>query len=549
MYARLITPVGATALLMSALVMPPASASSIRYAAPAGSGSACTQTAPCTIEEAIGGASAGDTVQLTADEYYPTSALWVNVDNLTISGPATVNNPGDFVPYIIFKEQSEGGINDSDPKLIVQGNNFRMQRVAVVGRADGTSTLVGAGSGTGATYDRVLLRNSGGFFTLRALGGTVTNSLVVQTGASPFGGAAMVTGTVTGSTFYSASGTALAVNGNFTAAPHCSATIRNSMAWGATANLEVDGGGGGCGSLAVEYDHSWIPDASGGSLGGGITVNSNPAPTAGPGNLPNTPVVFDPTDPTNSYLSDLVLPPGSPAIDAGCTTGCGNHDYYGRPRPIGAANDIGPREQSLAPGIAGMATDNVTAESVTVSATINPRGEATSYDLQVRELGASSWSAYTGGRLETDLFTAQPVAAAATGLNPETTYEVRLNAVNARGVTTGPITTVTTPRFPTVAVSGLTAKVTKRSVVLRSRVAVSAAGVIAQKVRVKRVTRCTTSATATTPGRVRMRCAMGKSVRKALRSKAVRFKVVTTLTTTGGTAATTRVPIRVPRQR
>jgi hypothetical protein len=191
----------------------------------------------------------------------------------------------------------------------------------------------------------------------------------------------------------------------------------------------------------------------------------------------------------------------------------------------------------------------VTAESVTVSATINPRGEATSYDLQVRELGASSWSAYTGGRLETDLFTAQPVAAAATGLNPETTYEVRLNAVNARGVTTGPITTVTTPRFPPVAVSGLTAKVTKRSVVLRSRVAVSAAGVISQKVRVKRVTRCTTSATATTPGRVRMRCAMGKSVRKALRSKAVRFKVVTTLTTTGGTAATTRVPIRVPRKR
>jgi hypothetical protein len=260
-------------------------------------------------------------------------------------------------------------------------------------------------------------------------------------------------------------------------------------------------------------------------------------------------VVFDPTDPTNSYLSDLVLPPGSPAIDAGCTTGCGNHDYYGRPRPIGAANDIGPREQSLSPTITGTATDAVTADSVAVSATINPRGEATSYELQVRELGAASWSAAAGGRLEADLFTAQPVAATASGLNAQTTYEVRLSAVNARGATTGPITTVTTAPFPTVAVSGLTAKVTKRAVVLRSRVAVSAAGVISQKVRVKRVTRCTTTTTATTPGRVRMRCEMGQGVRKALRSKAVRFKVVTTLTTAGGPAATTRVPIRVPRQR
>ena len=78
---------------MGLVAATPSAAASVRYASHTvadGSGAPCTQADPCSLFDAVTYAGAGDTVQLTADEYYLDRQLEVLVDNLTIRGPSAV---------------------------------------------------------------------------------------------------------------------------------------------------------------------------------------------------------------------------------------------------------------------------------------------------------------------------------------------------------------------------------------------------------------------------------------------------------------------------
>ena len=109
----------AGALTVGLVAATPSAAASVRYASHTvadGSGAPCTQADPCSLFDAVTYAGAGDTVQLTADEYYLDRQLEVLVDNLTIRGPSGVGAPGAFIAYVIFRDQASGGLADSAHK-------------------------------------------------------------------------------------------------------------------------------------------------------------------------------------------------------------------------------------------------------------------------------------------------------------------------------------------------------------------------------------------------------------------------------------------------
>ena len=276
--------------------------------------------------------------------------------------------------------------------------------MAITGRADGAGTLVGSGSGApGALYDRVYVSNSGTGTALLGRNATLTNSFIQQTAPGSSGRAVIFSGTITGSTIYSREGRGLWLYNGYLTTPSCSLTIRNTLVWGGGHNLVVDDTNSAptsCPTLNVDYDYSWIPST-------GIQTVGTSTPMAGTHNLPDTPVVFDPTNPADSYLSDLVLPPDSPAINAGCTSSCSDHDYYGRPRPIGSANDIGAHEQSVRPSSTAVSTGTVTTTEATLSATLTPGGSDTTYAVQVRQVGLGDWTTVGSGARTTDLYRLQ----------------------------------------------------------------------------------------------------------------------------------------------
>lgn len=551
--------IGSMAIIVGLLaITPPASAATIRYASHTvadGAGTPCTQSAPCSLFDAVTGAGDGDTVKLTADEYYLSGPLEVHANDLTIEGPAGIGAPGDFIAYIFFRDAAGGGAPDSAHKLLIFANNTHFRRVAINGTATGGGILVGAGDSTrtGQTYDRTFITNHGDGVALVGHGASITNSVVRQTGTGTSGSAVIMSGAITGTTVYSREGTAVAALDSYLLSSNgCSIAVRNSMAWGAYANLLVDDTGAlsGCTSISVDYDHSWIPDplATGGPLGGGIRLVGTGTAVPGAHNLADTPAVFDPTDPSDSYLGNWVLPLGSPAIDAGCTGGaCSDHDYYGRPRPIGAANDIGPMEQTLPPAVSAVAVSSMSTAGATLAATVSPRGAATTYTLQIRRPG-TDWSNVATGSTA-DPFAAVPVNASPT-LSPGAEYEARITATNERGTAISGITAFRASEA-TIALSGLKAKVTKKRARLVSKATVSWAGRITQKATsgTRGVTRCSTGRDVAAPGSYRLTCALTTKARTALRKGPLRLRVVTTLRPTSGDPASITSRLKISRRR
>lgn len=544
-------------LAASLIAAPPARAAAVRHASPTGSGVACTQSAPCSLKVAVENAAAGDTVQLGAEEYHLSEQLQVYAANLTIAGPAGTTAPGDFMAFLIFTEQSEGGVADGDSKLLFWANNVRLERLAISGRADGAGILVGGGGGsvTGAVYDRLYVNNTGDGTGLFGRSATLTNSVVKQTGPGAFGRAVLLAGAITGSTIYSSTGAAIWLPNSYLRTPHCAVTIRNSLVWGGGRNIQTDTSSGAptaCPTIGVDYDYSWIPNPGGGALGGGIAGPG--IVTAGAHNLPNVPAVFDPTNPSDSYLSTYELAPTSPAVNAGCTASCSDHDYFGRPRPLGSANDIGAREQSVPPVASAMRVDSITTTGSQLATTLTPGGSPTTYTFQVRASGSPDWVSVSTGLQSANLFGTETITAAATALTPDTVYETRLVASNDRGSWTSELTsfrtaTVPAPPAPTISVTDLKASVSKRTIRVKSSVSVSTSGTITQKATTGRNrVRCSRTITAVAAGRYALRCRLDARARAQVRRKQLRLTVLTSLASASGSVSTTSV-LRVRRNR
>ncbi|MFM7552181.1 MAG: hypothetical protein ACKO7Q_04960, partial [Actinomycetota bacterium] len=112
----------------------------------------------------------------------------------------------------------------------------------------------------------------------------------------------------------------------------------------------------------------------------------------------------------------------------------------------------------------------------------------------------------------------------------------------------------------TVAVRGLKARVTARTIVLASRVTVSEPGRIVQtatttrrigkgsRSRTTTTTLCRTTRTVKEAGTHALRCTLGAKARRALRTGALRLTVKTTIRPDGGTATSTTRKLTVGRR-
>ena len=530
------------AIVVAMLAAAPVSASAAtRYATASGSGFACSQAAPCGVKTAIESAANGDTIELAADEYNLVGAspggvpdykgtIQVAASNLTIKGPDSVGDASTHVPFLLFS-----GNDPLGTRFLIDGAAPTIRNIAVSGTA--TQSLVGTGGGNPAvTLDRVLFLTSSDTPVFEGDNATITNSVFRQTGPGAFSRTIDITGSISNSFVYSANNTAIASINSFHRPPVCSLTIRNTIAWGKAHNLSVSTTSNNpivCTSMSTNYDYSWIPNVASAELGGGIEndpVGGRPVTiSAGAHNLSNTPVV---TTPAGAYEPSA----SSPAVNAG--QAISDHDYYGRPRPIGIANDIGPYEATLIPEIPDVSVSNVTATTAQLSSQVNPNGGETTYNFQIRRTGESEWQTVSGATMPANTNSLVPVTAEANLLQPGTAYEVRIVASNVAGELAADGLSFRT--LPLISISSVKAKVANRGAYVTSRVSVSGAGRISQRAttgggpRVK--TWCRVTATARSAGTRTLKCNLGSKGRKALRRGSLKLTLRTAFTPTGGSA-------------
>ena len=425
-----------------ALALPAAANAAVRYAVPDGGASSgnCPAATPCTLRFAVEGAfgnrpSDGDDVRLAAGEYIENSPLTIYY-RLNISGPEGVYGGDTPWAFIIFPPFVDGGVTDVVTKfhLASGSGGSRIERIAISGTAVVTQ-LVNAVSAPRSTFDRVQLFVRGAGSTgLVGSGLTVSNTLISQTATNSFGVAAAMTGSITGSSIRSDNGTAIRVYNAEHLTPDCALDVRNTIATGGLRNAQVERvppSFSQCTSVSMAISNSWIP-ASG--TGGGLSVVGAPDATMtfGLGNLAATPTITD--DP--AFYGNSLFGPTSPVINAGCTFGCGTTDMYGRPRPIGPANDIGAGESTLAPVVATPTVSDISTGGATVAVNVNPAYAATSYTVQYRPQGAGTYTStapLSAGSGVSD----QLASVRIDGLAPATAYDVRVVATNSVGTTTG----------------------------------------------------------------------------------------------------------------
>ncbi|MFZ9668437.1 MAG: choice-of-anchor Q domain-containing protein [Solirubrobacterales bacterium] len=550
---RLAATVRAGVLAVSILAIAPSLASAaIRYTSPTGSGTACSEASPCSFVQGVTAASDGDTVQLRAEEYsLAGQRVDVSANNLTIQGPGPVGDASTFIPYLMFGDDPGGALGY---RLVFFGTNPKLKNLAITGQ--GTTALVNAPAAQ-LSVDRVIIDYfdanppSTGGIALVGDNLTITNSVIRNEGGLSSSKALEASGTITGSLVYASLGTAISLDGAFHSPGRCTLTARNTIAWGGSENLAMDGPGGGpCTSVTFDYDYSWIPLSSGAQTGGGYLPLGSSVLQSGTNNLPELPTAVDPANP-----GAIIVPASSPAINAGCTAGCGTYDYYGRPRPIGPANDIGPYEATLPATVSNVAVSDVGAWSAKFGATINPNGGATAYNFRIRKQGASEWASFSGG---TTGGGTSPEALSGSlfppDLEAETTYEVRLEGVNSTAVnaTSPSITTFRTLREPEVRILSTRTRLSRKGGSMAVKVRVSTPGTIALTGRYATGSPrliCRGSKVAASAGNLTLNCRFNRKVRSGLRKRALKLALGVELTNAAGEGASAQRRVTVRKKR
>ena len=306
-----------------------------RFASPNGSGSACTQAAPCDIVTAVNSASANDDVTIEPGSYGPlATALTDTVTGLTIHGEA-----GAPRPVVSFSGAGRLTFN-------VLGSSS-LSDVELDTSATSQILLVVVGP---VTIDRVIVHALGTGDTaclfVDSTGGTLTNSVCAADGS---GSAQAVelnqapevtfrndTLEAPGGTG-SAGGIALSVLAN---GGNATALLTNVIARGAQADLLASTVGGG--TAVISADHSNYANVVLMNGGGGSTTSVTPA-----GSGSNQTAAPEFVNPGTDDFHELA---GSPTIGAGFSSPAnGMSDLDGNPRQVGGVTDIGAYQFIPAP--------------------------------------------------------------------------------------------------------------------------------------------------------------------------------------------------------
>ncbi len=416
--------------LLALLAVPAGAGAAVRQAVPAGgaaSGS-CDAAAPCTLEQAIGGASADDTVRLAGGTYGFATPIELAAGGLAVEG-----DPAGAPPLL----QWTGSPGASAIYLSAAGQTLRHLRVE--GGVNNAEALVRTNGTVGnATLDRVEVRNAGSGTAVAVRASAIRDSVVVSTGAG--GIAAIVTGTVAGSTLIAdgLGGQALYASTVFFGGS-ASVTVRNTILGGAASGWDgvaEDNDGVDGTSAALDVDRS--------SFGAGRLDRrgTDTAVTTGSANI----TTVGPLLAGLAGGADIHQLRGSPTIDAGAgDVVAGETDIDGDPRAFGASVDIGADEY-LPPPVVALQNVVVSDTGAAVSGLVTPRGSDTTWSLDYGLTGA--YGSHQSGGTVPGSAESQAVGTTLSGLAPGTTYHVRLVGSSAKGTTNGPDLTFRTTTSP-----------------------------------------------------------------------------------------------------
>ena len=313
------------ALVTQAVVAPPAHAVVQRYAAPAGSGTACTSTAPCALVTAVNGAGSSSEVIVTPGTYEVGSTSLTRpstVTNLNVHGVAGQPQPVINTAANIGLQLLGDGARVADLTIVQTGSQWGLnvfaagitvERVAVR-----TVAQIACGLGySGLARDLLCVTSSANGAAVDDSWGGGTGDLIVRN----------LTAVATGTGSYGIRADALSVNTNL------DIHARNVIASGTLADIR-----------ATENPPSDSTSESDVNLtnsnydlrvegGGGNVTDVGSVST----NQTAPPVFAD----TIGYHEA----PTSPTVDKGTSdTAVGTSDLDGQPRKYGAAVDIGVDE-------------------------------------------------------------------------------------------------------------------------------------------------------------------------------------------------------------
>lgn len=293
-----------------------------RYAAPGGSGVACTQAQPCSLTDAVGAAKNNDEVIVTAGSYTSPSSISApfEAENLYVHGDfggpmPTISVTGDFFPA-----------------LWIQGQGGRVSYLDVSNTGSQASGIFCPFNGR---VDRVRSSVSGEFSTgLSMPEGCVARDSVIR--ASGMNAAAVVGFGMNGGTSTARNLTAIATGVESTAfrsvyngifiIGSSTLNLANVIASGEGNDLEAAQGIEGPGNITVSNSNF------------DVAVQKGSAKISGSANQTAPPLFV------NAGAGDYRQAPSSPTIDAGVADQIGALDLDGNPRILGAAPDIGAFE-------------------------------------------------------------------------------------------------------------------------------------------------------------------------------------------------------------
>src|SRR4051812_11376009 len=398
----------------------------VRYAAPdaVALGACGTPANACRLQRAIEGADDDDHEVVLAPGQYGGDGPIVATRPLDIHGPAGGPRPVVSDDNSVFVLSLSGG------------GTSQLRGVDVVQDGDGIGVQVqGAG-----TIDRVFSSSAGaGGLPIQLLGGgVVTNSVAWARGASSsaiFAGLG-ASGTIAlrNVTAVSAAADAGSFGIDFHTGGDATMTLRNVIAQGGGTDIRAIGENPGDVATVDVANSNYETTITTGVGGTGLIVDSGGNQTANP--------LF-----ADAAAGDFHQLAGSPTVDAGVTAPAnGALDLDGDPRALGAQTDIGADEFLPKPTVVTGAASGIDAGGATVSGTVDPEVQATSWYFEYgTTAGYGSQTATAAAGSGTDPVAVQQSLA---GLAPATTYHYRLVGTNGSGTTTGDDATFTTMPGP-----------------------------------------------------------------------------------------------------
>jgi hypothetical protein len=418
----------AAAVLFTTLVAVPAGAvppvGSDRYAANDGSGTACTQVAPCALSQAITGAVDGDTVHVASGNYGAANAPL----QLTISHAITVVGEAGPQRPVLF--------SDTGSILTIAAANVTVSDLSLQNEGWGNALQV---DGANAVVDRVIAFSAG-----KAGSGSTACSVSAS---------AEIRNTVCDDAYSDGFGAVVAGSGTITV------TLRNDTIEGSGQNGRGLLAQTGSGNVTVNVTNTILRGGSGIDInayapaGSSVIVNVDHSNYGNP--YPNPPeAVITPVAGNQSAAPvfrgsyDFHEQSSSPTVNAGIDDAAnGSEDLDGNPRGTGGT-DIGAYEYLDAPAATTGGVTSPGRTTATLTGTINPNGVDTTSFF---EYGTSTAVDQVTGSVDSGSGTSDVSASVdVSGLQPATTYYYRVVGSSNGGDTFGETASFRTTDVPAV---------------------------------------------------------------------------------------------------